>query len=203
MPSYDGFGIGEGPADEDRLFGFAVPDAECLARDAGVKADPPAAAAGEVDEGAVVDDLSQMDVAGGDDGIEAGAGVEGGDVDVAEEGGEDEASAGEDDAGDGAGEVTQNAVMVGEAGADVEAGGEVEEADGAVDETHGEVEVGEGEAAAGEIWVGVSWVKIQHRIVKPAVPEIHGGAVAVDELFPPRVMKPPRPSPDAAAEVAP
>lgn len=139
-----------------------------------------------------------MDVASGDNGIERGNGVESRDVDVAVEGSEDEAGAREDDARDGAGEGTQKNIVMREAGADVEAGGEVKEANGAVLETHGEVEVGECQAAAGE-----SWVKIQCRIVIPAVPKVHGGAVAVDKLFQPCVMKPPCPAPDTAAEVAP
>lgn len=148
-----------------------------------------------------------MDVASGDNGIERGNDVESRDVDVAVEGSEDEAGAREDDARDGAGEGTHKNIVMREAGADVEAGGEVKEANGAILETHGEVEVGECQAAAGEscgcAGADVSWVKIQCRIVIPAVPKVHGGAVAVDKLFPPCVMKPPCPAPDTAAEVAP
>lgn len=69
------------------------------------------------------------------------------------------------------------------------------------------MEVGEGKAAAiescGCAGAGVSWVKIQRCIVIPTMPEVHAGAVAVDKLFPPRVMEPPCPAPDATAEIAP
>lgn len=106
MPAHDGFRVGEGPANEEGLFGFAIPQAEGSAGYPGVEANPPAVAAGEVDEGAVVHGLSKMDVPGGNDGIERGGCVENPDMDVAVEGGEDEARSRDDDAGDGAGEGT-------------------------------------------------------------------------------------------------
>ena len=133
-------------------------------------------AAGEVDEGAVVDDVAQVGPA------QRGGGVDGGHVDVAVEGGEDEAGVEEDDPGDGAGAAEAVAVLRVEGG-QVEAAGDVEEADGAVGETRREVMVGESEAAADE---AVVVDELEGCVLVPARPESGGCAVAVDVLLPPR-----------------